>query len=291
VLIVGLVLGLAAALVALALRGSFRVEEGELAVLTRFGAAVTEPPGSHVVKTFGPGLHFRWPWLAVHKVPMREQTLDLTGARGGLRAMASDGTELRIDSILRFTPVKSDLHHFLFELEDPLEHVKALFTCLLRNEIANFHPDGGRDDAEGRPYEGDGSAYARLRGDRRALNERIQSFCSGIGKRYGIRFDAVDLTDILPPDELQDALNAVMHARAEADGAFARAQAECQRQVVAAERGVEVARTRARATEEEIEVLAGHLAELERAGTLARYVERRRQEVVSQSRALFLRTR
>lgn len=299
-LILGVALGLAVALIASALRGLFRVDEGELAVLTRFGAAVTAAD-SHQLRTFGPGLHFRWPWLRVHRVPFKEQIIELTGRQGGLQAMAADGTVLRIDCILRFTPVKEDLHHFLFDLEEPLEHVKGLFVCLLRNEIANVRPDPRRvgdaaaaltalGDGARRAREVDGSSYAQIRSDRRPLSQRIEAFCSRIGRRYGVRFDAVDITDILPPDELRDALNAVMHAEAEADVAFARAQADCQRQVLAAERGVEVAAARARAAEEEIAVLAVHLAELEQSGTLDRYVQRRRQEVLSQSRALFVRS-
>lgn len=303
-LVLGLVFGLTAAAAAYALRGLFRVEEGELAVLTRFGAAVMEP-GTHRLLTFGPGLHYRAPWLHVEKVAVKEQIIDLTGREGGLQAMAADGTVLRIDCILRFTPEREDLHHFLFDLEEPLEHVKGLFICLLRNEIANVRslpggdgggpltharPDGGTGGPALPALNGDGSSYARIRSDRRPLSQRIESFCAQIGKRYGVRFDAVDITDILPPDELRDALNAVMHARAEADVAYARAEADCQRQVLAAERGVEVARARARAIEEEIDVLATHLAELEESHTLDRYVQRRRQEVLAQSRALFLRS-
>lgn len=302
-LVLGVVLGFLVLLSICALRGLFRVDEGELAVLTRFGAAITERDARSRLKTFGPGLHFRWPWLRVHRVTMKEQTLDLTGRDGGLHAMAPDGTVLRIDCILRFAPVKEDLHHFLFELEEPLEHVKELFTCLLRNEIANIGSHDPARDIDGRiayvlpspptanlTHDAGGSSYAILRSDRRPLSQRIESFCSQIGKRYGVRFDAVDITDILPPDELRDALNAIMHARAQVDVAFARAQADSQRQIMAAERGVEVARARAKAIEEEIDGLAAPLIDLEREGMLARYIARRRQEVLAQSRALYLRS-
>lgn len=293
-LVIGFVLGLVAVTAAWLLTGLFRVEEGELAVLTRFGAAVVEP-GTHRLVTFGPGLRYRLPWLHVHKVAIKEQIIDLTGRQGGLQAMAADGTVLRIDCILRFTPVKEELHHYLFDLEQPQEHIKGLFVCLLRNEIANVRGEGAVpfDTNGGGPLARehvDGSSYALIRSDRRPLSQRIEEFCSQIGKRYGVRFDAVDITDILPPDELRDALNAVMHARADVNVAYARAQAECQRRELAAVRGVDIAHARARAVEEEIDVLAGHLAKLEGNGTLERYVQRRRQEVLSQSRALFVRS-
>lgn len=298
--IIGLVIGMLALLIVCVVRGLFRVEEGEIAVLTRFGAAVMEPGRHHRLKVYRPGLHFRWFWFHVERVIMKEQTLELTGRHGGLHALAADGTVLRIDCILRFAPAEDELHHFLFDLEEPLEHVKELFTCLLRNEIANINPrdpsrgPGGHiaylPSSTGVSEDAGGGSYAILRSNRRPLSERIEAFCSQIGKRYGVKFEAVDITDILPPDELRDALNAIMHARAEVDVAFAHAQADSQRQIVAAERGVEVARARAKAVEEEIDGLGAPLVELERTGMLARYVARRRQEVLSQSRALYLRS-
>lgn len=301
-IILGLLAGLLVVGLVVVSRGWFRVNEGELAVLTRFGAAVLEPGKPGRLKTFRPGLHFRWPWYHVVRVSMKEQTLDLTGRDGGLHAMAADGTILRIDCILRFQPVEEDLHHFLFDLEEPLEHVKELFTCLLRNEIANIKPRDPTRDEVGGPYllpsapieravaDADGSSYAILRSERQPLSRRIETFCSQIGKRYGVRFDAVDITDILPPDELRDALNAIMHARAHVDTMFAHAQASCQRQVMAAERGVEVARARARAVAEEIEGLGAPLVELERTNMLDNYIARRRREVLAQSRTLYLRS-
>lgn len=299
--IIGFVLGVTALLAVVAARGMFRVEEGELVVLTRFGKAVAAPDQPHRLKTFRPGLHFRLPWMHVHRVSMKEQTLDLTGRDGGLHAMAADGTILRIDCILRFAPVEADLHVFLFELEQPLEHVKELFTCLLRNEIANINPRNPVRDLEAEPAHllpsvatagmlSDVDSYAILRSDRRPLSQRIESFCSQIGMRYGVRFESVDITDILPPDELRDALNAIMHARAQVDVAFAHAQGESQRHVLAAERGVEVARARAKAVEDEIDGLGAPLVDLDRDGMLDRYIARRRQEVLSQSRTLYLRS-
>jgi regulator of protease activity HflC (stomatin/prohibitin superfamily) len=218
---------------------------------------------------------------------MMEQNLELSGEEGGRTAMAYDGTILRFDSILRFQPVPSDLEHFLFDLKSPHEHITGLFTCLLRNEIANFEApsskNGSGDSTSG--------AYATIRGQRAVLNRRIEEFCRAqIGKRYGVKFNAVDLTDILPPDELAEALNAVINAQTEAESLYTHAEADCQQRVVAAEHGVEIAKARALAVELEIETLRAYLAKLETDGTLRDYVERRRAEVVSQSRTLYMRS-
>ncbi len=221
---------------------------------------------------------------------MMEQNLELSGEEGGRTAMAEDGTILRFDSILRYVPVESELARFLFGLRNPKEHMTGLFTCLLRNEIANFRAPRESRDPDGRfDFALQAGSYALIRRERQLLNRHIEEFCrTQIGDRYGVRFNAVDLTDILPPDELADALNAVIHAHTESDTRYFRAEGDCKQRLLAAEKGVEIARARARAIETEIDTLARHLEGLERDGTLALYVRRRRAEVHGEARALYL---
>ncbi len=283
-LVIGIVIGMAAYCVYLVSRCLFRVEQGHVGVLTSFGAALKD---NGKLRTYEPGLHFKWPWQRLHDVAMMEQSLELSGEEGGRTAMAYDGTILRFDSILRFQPVREELEHFLFDMKNPHEHITGLFTSLLRNEIANFHPDPSGTD----PAEAQGGAYALIRRNRGLLNKRIEEFCrTQIGQRYGVQFNAVDLTDILPPDELADALNAVINAQTEAESLYAIAGAHTQQQVVAAEQGVEIARARGEATELEIDTLGSYLAKLHADGTLGEYVKRRRAEVISQSKTLYMRS-
>jgi len=279
VLFIGIVIGLSLYAAFIATKCFFRVDEGHVAVLTSFGAAVHN---GERLQTFPPGLHRKLPWQHVHLVPTMEQSVDLSGEDGGRTAMAEDGTVLRLDSILRYAPVDRALDKYLFGLRAPIDHVTGLFTCLLRNEIANFRPAAANDDSIG--------SYALIRRERRELNRRIEEFCAAkIGERYGVRFHAVDLVDILPPDELAHALNAVIQARSEADAAYARAESEAQQKSLAAERGVEIARARAQAVETEIETLAKFLSDLEQQQTLSLYVSRRRAEVTSEAKALYLK--
>lgn len=284
-------MGLALYAVVLATRCWFRVDEGHLAVLTTFGAAETMPDNPKRLRTWGPGLHLKAPWQVAIVVPMMEQSLDLAGEQGGRTAMAEDGTVLRFDSFLRYTPVESELARFLFGLRAPREHMTGLFTCLLRNEIANFRAPRA-SEVEVRPFDFalQAGSYALIRRERALLNQRIAQFCRAeIGDRYGVRFHAVDLTDILAPDELADALNAVITAHTAADTRYFRAEGDCQQRVLAAEKGVEIARARARAIETEIDTLVDHLASLQRADTLDLYVARRRAEAHAESRAVFVK--
>ncbi len=296
---IGVAAGLALYFVFLLYRCTFRVEEGHLAVLVAFGKAETVG-GPKALKTYGPGIHWKKPWERAVFVSMKEQTLDLNREEGGGSAMADDGTILRLDSFVRYVPVKNELYEFIFGLERPLDHITGLFTCLLRNEIANFRgkdaplapPETNKATALSTRFDfaGQAGSYALIRRERKLLNDRIESFCRlKIDDRYGVRFNAVDLADILPPDELADALNAVIQAHSEAEGHLHRSEAECQQRILAAERGVEIATARAQAVEMEIRKLASFLEELDRRGVLDAYVARRRSEVTSESRTLFLK--
>ncbi len=307
---IGLGVGLAAYLAWVFYRCSFRVEEGYLAVLVAFGKAELKEgaKGSkRALKTYGPGIHWKKPWERVVPVSMKEQTLDLNREEGGGSAMASDGTILRLDSFVRYVPVETELYEFIFGLERPLDHITGLFTCLLRNEIANFRgpqtpalaSDVATDGFAARneraltirfDFASQAGSYAIIRRERKLLNERIESFCRArIDDRYGVHFNAVDLADILPPDELADALNAVIQAHSEADAQLHRAEAECQQRVLSAERGLGIAGARSQAIEIEIRKLSSFLDELERKGVLQAYVARRRSEVTSESRTLFMK--
>ncbi len=288
----GVTLGVSLYLLTVLYRSTFRVDEGHLAVLVTFGKAETKD-GTRGLVTYGPGLHVKKPWQRVIVVSMKEQTLDLHGEAGGGSAMADDGTILRLEPFVRYVPVENELYEFLFGMHRPLEHINGLFTCLLRNEIANFRasPDTTALVAESRfDFEKQAGSYALIRKERKLLNDRIEAFCrERIADRYGVRFNAVDLADILPPDELADALNAVIQARSEADARLHRVEAECQQRTLSAERGVEIAKASAGAAEAEIRTLAGFLEVLDARGVLDAYVARRRSEVSSESRALFVK--
>lgn len=285
----GLLIGLLIYGLMVASRCYFRVGEGHLAVLTSFGAVERDSSGG--LRTYKPGLHQKRPWQKVVLVPTMEQSVDLSGEKGGQMAMAEDGTVLRFDSILRYQPIEARLEEFLFGLRAPIEHITGLFTCLLRNEIANFRAETtpSRDLARADLGAG-GGAYALIRRERVDLNRRIAEFCrTQIGDRYGVHFNAVDLTDILPPDELAEALNGMIQAQTEAEALYFRAQADCEQRVLASEQGIAIARARAQAVETEVRTLATALSSLHREGTLQDYIDRRRAEVLSESRAVFVK--
>jgi regulator of protease activity HflC (stomatin/prohibitin superfamily) len=286
-IVTGVVIGAVAAVLWSLRASAVRVPEGHIAVLTSFGAAEREPGGA--LKTRSPGLHLKWPWQKVVLVSMMEQTIELAG-EGAIRTMAADGTALRLDAALRYRPNRAMLEQFLFGLQHPLEHVSTLFTCLLRNELANVQSaprPAAHSVADALPEEA--GSYALIRRERGLLSSRIADFCKArIGDEHGIEFNAVDLTDILPPDELRDALNAVMQARSAAEAHHYRAESECRQRVLEARQGVAIAASRAKAAADELETLGKALVTLHQKGVLGDYVRRRKAEVLAESRLLYV---
>lgn len=291
-LLLGVLVGTLAYLLYLSVTCFFRVEEGHVAVVTAFGAAKLQP-GAKAVRPYPPGLHLKWPWESAIHVSVMEQNLDL-GSAGDLSTMTRDGLVLRFEASLRFSPVAGRLEQFVFGLRRPLEHLTGLFSCLLRNEAADFAATEPGESSRALtepagPYTP--TSYDTLRRHRQVLNARIGSFLEReVGDRYGIRFSGMDLADILPPEELADALNGVMSVGTEAEAHYAHAETDNRQRLLAAQRGVEVAQVQAEAVEQEILALAAHLEELAKQGMLGAYVERRRAEVLSQSRTLFYRS-
>lgn len=293
-LAIGVLFGLGLYGLYLVFKCRFQVAEGHLAVLSEFGKCLYSDESNQKLRTFGPGFHLKRPWQQVHSVSMMEQMLELSGEDGGTTAMAADGTMLRFDSVVRFTPLASHVYDYLFGLERPVDHVKSLFVCLLRNEIANF--DGKFLEAKsssGTSLVKDAlppGSYAIIRRERRLLNQSIQEFCRHqIGDRYGVNFDGIDLTDILPPDELAEALNSVINAHSEAQSLFARTEGECEQQLIAAAKGLDIAKVRASAVEIEIDTMVSILARLQRDGTLKSYLDRRRAEVYTDARTSYVK--
>lgn len=283
----GLVIGVVLFLVWQAREAYFRVEENQVGLVIRFGAALHGADGK--LQLSGPGLHYKWPWDEVKIVSLREQMLTLGTGEHSEHAMLNDGTVIRLQSMLRYAPRKEGIPNYVFGLNHRKEHVATLFSSLLRSEIANVKATPPTlDNVSDLPEEN--SSFALVRRDRTLLNRRISDFArKTFGDRYGIDFHSVDITDIHPPDELADALNAVISARAEADSTRFRAESDCAQKLMAADHGVAIATAKAAAVEAEMDELGKHLEALQKQGVLDAYVARRRAEVMSDARTLFVK--
>lgn len=274
----GLGLGLLSLLLCFIFQSFFTIEQGYVGIITYFGAA--ELNSENKLKLYHPGVHFKWPWGRIYHQSLMEQVYDLHD-EGGKTALAYDGTVLRLEAKLRFRADAETLYDYFFKLKNPIDHIKGLFTSLLRYQVASFKGDEKNAVV---------SSYASLRKERKLLNDQLDKFChENLNDRYGIELQAIDLIDILPPEELDHALNAVLSASVEAEAMYYRAEANCVQKKLAAEVGVEIEELKAQATELEILTLGKYLVELEKEKTLNLYIERRRKEVLYDSKNIFIR--
>lgn len=290
----GFLLGLLALAGYVLARSVVYVVEGEVVVLSRFGRALRTPSGS--LHYLSAGLHMKQPWDDVLRVSIKEQCIELN-ADEELSVMTNDGITVRYQCAMRTAPIVDKLEHHLFALSRPTQHVVGTFTCLLRNEIANFAlpPGEGIVGTRGTPnveqlIDSSLGAYALIRRERRTLNERVTA-CGKrlIGDQFGVRLEAIDVLQFEPPDELREALNTVVQAKNDVDAALFRAEGDCQQKLLAARKGVAIATERARAIEVEMTELGAKLTELAQTNVLSEYVARRRAEVLSEARQVYVR--
>jgi hypothetical protein len=99
----------------------------------------------------------------------------------------------------------------------------------------------------------------------------------------------VDLIDILPPPELEIALNGIQNAKTEAKTIYSKAEADSKQRLTAAEQGVQISKTKAQATAIEIQTIAGVLDMLLNQGSLSYYLKHRRTELMNDSRLTFVK--
>jgi regulator of protease activity HflC (stomatin/prohibitin superfamily) len=197
--------------------------------------------------------------------------------------MAKDGTILKINCRLRYFLLQDELYDFLYRTRDAEEHIKEVFICLLRSEIASFSSPQSTALT-------DSSSYAQIRQERRVLNTELgQIFKAKIYSSYGIKFQSIDLLNILPPDELALALNAVVNAQSEADALLSRSEAECEQRIISAEKGIEIAVAKSNATEIEVVTIGNYLRDLKKKGKLFDYVERRKAEIFHDVKNAFIK--
>lgn len=254
----------------------FRVDNGNAAVLTVFGRFVRGE--GRKVKTFGPGLHWKAPWATPIVVSLAERSLGLDEKSKSIEALASDGTRIRVNARLRYRVTQDGVARFVADAKDAVEHLAGLFCVTVREQVARF---------EQKPEEL--SAYTSLRLRMHELQQRIQDAMKQAAlDEYGIAVASVDLLQIDPPEELVDALNAVITAESEARALVSRTELQAQQRLLAAEQAVAIANAHALAQEAEIRTVGKELTTLADQGVLRDYVARRQLELLGESQRVYL---
>jgi regulator of protease activity HflC (stomatin/prohibitin superfamily) len=310
-------------------RGFYTVGPSERAVITTFGRAQRvgtattlddpvaqslrpEEAGRYVypqVRVVGPGVHRKLPWQSVHKMSVATVIVSIAydpdepeANHGGtvLDAVTKDQLNTGFTGQLRYTVSERNLYAYLFGVKDPVSHVMGYFVSVLRDRVANFSAPRPDPVAPAPPGEEptdlesvQGISINDLRKNLSDLNDHMNQECASAAARYGIALDAVLITGIDPPPEIESALAAINTAHNQVSSNISLAHAAADQKIVQSRRAVEIETLNAQAEVEPLLAMAEQLRELRSQGdgALDLYIRNVRLGLFSKARNVFTGTR
>ena len=194
------------------------VPQAYVYVIERFGAF-------HAA--WGTGLHWKVPLIekVAKRVSIKEQVVDFQPQS----VITKDNVTMQIDTVVFFQITNA--MQFTYGVERPISAIENLTATTLRNIV------------------GDLDLEATLT-SRDIINTRITAILDEATDRWGIKVQRVELKNILPPREIQDAMERQMKADRERREKLIQAEAEKKSQILVAEGEKESKILRAQADKE-----------------------------------------
>ena len=158
------------------------------------------------------GIHFMVPFIdkIAKKVSIKEQVVDFQPQS----VITKDNVTMKIDTVVFFQVTNAKL--FTYGVEHPMSAIENLTATTLRNIV------------------GDLDLEATLT-SRDLINTNITKILDEATDRWGIKVQRVELKNILPPPEIQDAMEKQMKADRERREKVIKAEAEKKAQILVAE--------------------------------------------------------
>lgn len=177
--------------------------------------------------TWGTGMHFKLPFIdrIAKKVSLKEQVIDFPPQP----VITKDNVTMQIDTVIYFQITDSKL--YAYGVERPLSAIENLSATTLRNIIGEMELDSTLTSRD-------------------TINTKITATLDEATDKWGIKVNRVELKNILPPREIQDAMEKQMKAERERREAILRAEGEKHSQILVAEGEKESAILRAEAEKE-----------------------------------------
>jgi regulator of protease activity HflC (stomatin/prohibitin superfamily) len=178
--------------------------------------------------TWGVGLHFKIPFIerVARRVNLKEQVVDFPPQP----VITKDNVTMQIDSIVFFQITDAKL--FTYGVENPIMAIENLTATTLRNIIGELDLDETLTSRE-------------------ILNAKMRSSLDDATDPWGIKVNRVELKNILPPKEIQNAMEKQMKAERERREAILRAEGEKRAAILEAEGEKESAILRADAKKQQ----------------------------------------
>ncbi len=179
------------------------VQQAEAYVITRLGAYKT---------TWNTGIHMTFPFIEriAKRVSLKEQVADYPPQP----VITKDNVTMQIDTVVYFYITDPKL--FTFGIENPMQAIEMLTATTLRNIIGELELD-------------------QCLTSRDTINNKMCSTLDIATDPWGIKVTRVELKNILPPKEIQNAMEKQMKAERERRESILRAEGEKAAAILEAE--------------------------------------------------------
>ena len=179
------------------------VPQATVFVLERLGAYYT---------TWETGLHFKIPIIdrVAKKISLKEQVMDFAPQP----VITKDNVTMQIDTIVFYQVTDAKL--YTYGVERPILAIESLTATTLRNIIGDMELD-------------------QTLTSRDIINSKITASLDHATDKWGIKVNRVELKNIVPPREIQDAMEKQMKAERERRESILQAEGEKRSKVLMAE--------------------------------------------------------
>ena len=179
------------------------VPQAQAVVLERLGAYQA---------TWSVGVHFKVPFIdrVARRVLLKEQVVDFAPQP----VITKDNVTMRIDTVVFFQITDPKL--FAYGVENPIMAIENLTATTLRNIIGDLELD-------------------QTLTSRETINTKMRASLDVATDPWGIKVNRVELKNIIPPSEIQDAMEKQMKAERERREAILKAEGEKKATILVAE--------------------------------------------------------
>ena len=179
------------------------VQQSKAYVVERLGAF-------HAV--WGVGLHLKLPFIerVVKKVSLKEQVADFDPQP----VITKDNVTMQIDTVIYFQITDPKL--YTYGVEYPMSAIENLTATTLRNIIGDLELDQSLTSRD-------------------TINAKMRSILDEATDPWGIKVNRVELKNILPPKEIQNAMEKQMKAERERRESILQAEGQKASQILVAE--------------------------------------------------------
>ena len=180
-------------------------------IISQTEKGIIERLGSYRA-TWDTGVHFKVPFVdrLAHRIDMREQVKDFPPQN----VITSDNVTIQIDTVVFY--YVSDPKLYAYGVENPVQAIEFLSSTTLRNIIGELDLDSTLTSRD-------------------VINEKMRKTLDDATDPWGIKVTRVEVKNILPPRDIQEAMERQMRAEREKREKILLAEGQKQSAILIAE--------------------------------------------------------